>query len=96
MATHPSPKYRRQKQKGKADRAFVELGGQRHYLGAHGSPASWQAYHRLLAESTAQPVGQVCPVKMSPLDVQPAGYPDTCPTPTTRRTAREQFITHIN
>ena len=43
------PGYRRQKG-AHGDRAFVELGGQRHYLGEYGSKESRTKYHRLLAE----------------------------------------------
>ncbi len=43
------PKYRLQKTKS-GPRAFVELGGTRHYLGVHGSPESRERYGRLLAE----------------------------------------------
>ena len=43
------PKYRLQTTTS-GDRAFVVLGGRRHYLGAYGSPESQQTYHRLLAE----------------------------------------------
>ena len=44
-----TPSYRRQKSK-QFDRAFVELGGQRFYLGTYGTPASRQKFHRLVAE----------------------------------------------
>lgn len=56
MAKKPfnTPKYRRQKRSTGADRAFIELAGQRHYLGRYDSPQSKQHYHRLLAEWTAQ------------------------------------------
>ena len=47
-----TPKYRKQKTK-TGDRAFVELGARRHYLGSFGSPESRQAFHRLLAEWSA-------------------------------------------
>src|SRR5437763_10034569 len=30
--------------------AVVTLGGRDHYLGAYGSPESWELYHRLVAE----------------------------------------------
>jgi len=46
------PKYRRQKGKHE-DRAFVELSGQRIYLGQYGSPESREKYHRQLAEWNA-------------------------------------------
>ena len=52
------PKYRRQKTK-TVDHAFVELSGTRHYLGRFGAPESKQAYHRLLAEWSANAV--TCP-----------------------------------
>jgi integrase len=57
--TENKHKYRRQKS-GLADRAFVELDGQRHYLGRYGTPESRQRYLRLLAEwsgGTLQPSG---------------------------------------
>ncbi len=44
------PKYRRQPVPGGGDRAFVVLSGSRHYLGEHGTKASREAYHRLIAE----------------------------------------------
>ena len=45
-----TPKYRRLKQKGRADRAFVEIDGRRHYLGTYGSEASRQRYDLLVGE----------------------------------------------
>jgi len=45
------PKYRRQK-RSNGDIAFVELNGQRHYLGAYGTAKSKQKYHHLLVEWT--------------------------------------------
>lgn len=46
------PSYRKQKSRSKKqpDRAFVELSGQRIYLGEYDSPESKEAYHRLIAE----------------------------------------------
>lgn len=41
------PKYRHYKPK---NLAVVRIDGRDHYLGRHGSPESWQAYYRLLAE----------------------------------------------
>ena len=41
------PKYRHYKPK---DLAVVRIDGRDHYLGRHGSPESWERYHRLLAE----------------------------------------------
>ncbi|MFV1968454.1 MAG: hypothetical protein ACC628_23770 [Pirellulaceae bacterium] len=52
MARNAIPTYRKQKTKS-GDRAFVELGGVRHYLGPHGSKESREAYGRLIAEWTA-------------------------------------------
>lgn len=49
MARKPVPKYRRQKGK-TGDRAFVELGGVRRYLGVYDSPESREEYGRLIAE----------------------------------------------
>jgi len=44
------PKYRRQKRNNSTDIAFVELNGQRHYLGQYGTPQSKQKYHSLMAQ----------------------------------------------
>jgi integrase len=45
-----NPSYRHHRASGQA---FVELGGRRIYLGKHGTPESWEKYHRLLAEWVA-------------------------------------------
>jgi integrase len=50
MTTERVPTYRCQKQHNGTLRAFVELEGQRHYLGLYDDPASEQKYHRLIAE----------------------------------------------
>lgn len=50
MTTKTIPTYRRQRRKGKPDRAFVQLGERRVYLGAFGSEESRQAYTRAIAE----------------------------------------------
>lgn len=60
MAAHPSPripKLRRQKNRRGPDRAFVELNGDRFYLGPYGTPESREAYRRTIAEwlATGQP-----------------------------------------
>ena len=47
------PKYRKQKRKDGKHLAFVEIGGQRVYLGLHGTPESQQQYLRTLAEFKA-------------------------------------------
>ena len=47
------PKYRRQKRQNCADAAFVQLDGQRVYLGRYGSPESREAYRRTVAEWAA-------------------------------------------
>jgi len=52
MRKRSTPKYRLQKSD-EGDRAFVELNGMRHYLGAYDSEESRREYHRLLAEWTA-------------------------------------------
>ncbi len=52
MIVTRTPQYRKQKSKPRA-RAFVELDGRRHYLGAYGTSESKQRYHQLLAERTA-------------------------------------------
>jgi hypothetical protein len=44
------PKYRRHKAR---NCAVVTIAGQDHYLGEYDSPASWEKYHRLVAESLA-------------------------------------------
>ena len=44
-----TPKYRKQKAKPHA-RAFVELGGKRHYLGRYGTPESRRKYEQTVAE----------------------------------------------
>ncbi len=48
-----APRYRRQRHSLRADRAFVELSGQRIYLGEFGSEGSWEMYHRVVAEWAA-------------------------------------------
>ena len=53
MAKNPSPripKYRRQRRPHSPDDAFVDVGGQRHYLGVYGSPESKAAYRKTIAE----------------------------------------------
>ena len=45
-----SPKYRRQRRRGSPDRAFVEIDGNRRYLGDFDSPESREAYRRLIVE----------------------------------------------
>ena len=50
--TH-TPKYRRHKRPQSPDQAFVELDGVRRYLGPYDAPESREAYHRLLAEWSA-------------------------------------------
>lgn len=45
--TSQTPKYRRHKARGTA---VVTLNGRNHYLGAYGSPASWEKYHRVVGE----------------------------------------------
>ncbi len=49
MARTSIPKYRKQKNKS-GDRAFVELGGVRRYLGLYDSPESRQKYGTLIAQ----------------------------------------------
>ena len=56
-----APKYRRQRRPQSTDDAFVELDGERHYLGSYDSPESREAYHRLLAEWSAN--GRHAPTK---------------------------------
>lgn len=65
MTSSPTPKYRRHKSR-KRDRAFVEINGQRKYLGRYNTPESKERYHRLLAEWQANH-GQlpVKPIEMS-------------------------------
>lgn len=47
------PTYRRLKEKGRPDRAFVELNGRRIYLGKYGTEESKRKFFRVLAEWTA-------------------------------------------
>ncbi len=47
------PKYRRQRRQGKPDLAFIEVGGQRLYLGEYGTEVSRAEYTRLVAELAA-------------------------------------------
>ncbi len=47
------PKYRKQKRNGKPDLAFVEIGGQKIYLGEFETPESVRAYHSIMAEYDA-------------------------------------------
>lgn len=61
-----TPSYRRQKSK-PHDRAFVELNGQRRYLGRHGTRESKEAFHRLVFEWTA--AGGQLPVNREELTV---------------------------
>ena len=49
MNATKTPKYRRHRSGGR-DRAFVELDGQRTYLGCYRSPESIQRYDQLVAE----------------------------------------------
>lgn len=51
--TRRPPGYRRQKVRGGHDRAFVELGGRRVYLGRYGTADSHEEYRRVLAEFNA-------------------------------------------
>jgi len=61
---HNPPAYRHYKPK---DLAVVRIEGKDYYLGKHGSPESWEKYHRLLAEFSAhgerqpEPGAVVCP-----------------------------------
>lgn len=48
-----TPFYCRQKRPTGSDLAFVDLNGQRHYLGVYDTSESREKYHRLLAEWTA-------------------------------------------
>lgn len=55
-----APKYRKQTRSTGKALAFVDLNGQRLYLGPYDSPASYEKYHSLLAEWNA--AGRLCPV----------------------------------
>ena len=68
MGKSPSPGYRRQKRRLRADLAFVELTGVRHYVGAYGSEESRSEYHRIVAEWEAN--GRQPPVERDELDVE--------------------------
>lgn len=48
MSLYRIPKLRRQKGKKRADRAFVEIDGERRYLGWWGTPEATEAYARLV------------------------------------------------
>ena len=76
MSRKPSErlaKYRRQRRPNGNDIAFVEIDGQRHYLGAYGSPESKEQYHKLLAEHAvgrvALPVSDGITITKSSLDI---------------------------
>ncbi len=47
------PSYRKQRERNGKDRAFVEIGGVRRYLGPYGSAESREAYARAIAEWTS-------------------------------------------
>jgi hypothetical protein len=47
------PAYRKQKRPNSADEDFVEIQGQRFYVGCYGTPESRQAYERLIAQYLA-------------------------------------------
>jgi len=49
------PSYRRQREKGRADRAIVTVDGHRHVLGRYGSEESRRRYAELLAAVDAAP-----------------------------------------
>jgi hypothetical protein len=61
-----SPKYRHYLPK---DLAVVRIDGHDHYLGKHGSPESWERYHRLLAEGAT--TRGACPRPPRPRQAQP-------------------------
>jgi integrase len=63
-----APKYRHYRPK---DLAVVRIDGRDHYLGRHGSPESWERYHRILAERAIS--GRVVP----PPHPSAAGPPPT-------------------
>ena len=50
MTAKSTPSYLRQKHMNRPDRAFVEIGGQRHYLGRWDDPDSLQRYHRVVQQ----------------------------------------------
>ena len=68
--THTS-KYRRHRRTRSKGQAFVGLDGERQYLGVYDSPESREAYHRLLAEwsangrSVSTPRGDITVVEVS-------------------------------
>src|SRR3954470_9420185 len=72
MSRRPAqpPKYRHYRPK---DLAVVRIDGHDHYLGKHGSPESWERYHRLLAErattrgaSPSPPTADAAPAASGP------------------------------
>jgi len=67
VAKSTPPKHRRQRRKGCADAAFVELSGRKRYLGIYGSPGSKERYSRLLAEWAAH--GRQLPVSPDEITV---------------------------
>jgi hypothetical protein len=62
-----TPKYRRQARAGGADLAFVELSGQRFYLGEYGSEESKEKYRQKIAEWEA--AGRRAPVAAAEITV---------------------------
>jgi hypothetical protein len=46
--------------------ARVRIDGVDHYLGEHGSPESWEAYHRLLLEKQVGPTAGISPPRKKP------------------------------
>lgn len=57
------PKLRRQRQRSRTDRAFVQIDGRRLYLGAWGSDQAKRAYARIVAEAAAIGSGELRPTR---------------------------------
>lgn len=63
-----SPSYRRQKEKGRPDRAYAIVNGQRVHLGVWGTAVSYQRY----AEKLSEPA--VTPTKKPAAEPAPTAY----------------------
>lgn len=76
-------KYRRQKRKGRADTAFVEINGFRHNLGPYDDPESRAKYKRLISGDSADP----------PPESPPKPAPEAKPGPPTVNRVLAAFLT---
>ncbi len=55
-------RYCRQVEKGRADRAYTIIAGQRVHLGAYGSPASYERYTKAVNRPADKPAAEPAPV----------------------------------